>query len=60
MNEGPIRIEALADQEEMEELFKQSVEELEPAMDLTVNDERAEVLVFITPQITNRAFLRCE
>jgi type IV pilus assembly protein PilQ len=24
------------------------------------NDERAEVLVFITPKITNRAFLRCE
>jgi type IV pilus assembly protein PilQ len=24
------------------------------------NDERAEVLVFITPRITNKAFLRCE
>ena len=24
------------------------------------NDERAEVLVFVTPKITNRAFLRCE
>ena len=24
------------------------------------NDERSEVLVFITPKITNRAFLRCE
>ena len=24
------------------------------------NDERAEVLVFITPKITNRALLRCQ
>jgi type IV pilus assembly protein PilQ len=24
------------------------------------NDERTEVLIFITPKITNRAFLRCE
>jgi type IV pilus assembly protein PilQ len=24
------------------------------------NDERSETLIFITPKITNRAFLRCQ
>ena len=43
MNQGPIRIEALEDEDEMIDLLSSSVDELTPTFDLRVGDERAQL-----------------